>query len=38
MYNLVRRAEYDLPDHLSKDAKDLLKKLLEVSPEKRLTI
>jgi serine/threonine protein kinase len=35
---LVGRGDYDVPDHLSRDAKDLLKKLLEVAPEKRLSI
>lgn len=35
---MVRRGEYDVPEHLSKEAKDILKKLLEVSPEKRLSI
>ncbi len=34
----VRHGEYDLPHHLSREAKDLIKRLLVTDPEKRPSI
>lgn len=41
LYRKIKRAEYDMPspywDNISKNAKDLVKKLLQPDPKKRLT-
>ena len=36
MYKQILSGKFDLPKHLSDEAKDLLKKILEVDPKKRL--
>ena len=36
MYDKIIRGDYDIPKFLSNDAKDIIKKILEVDPKKRL--
>lgn len=38
LYKLVEKGNYDEPAHLSREAKDILRKVLQASPEKRLSI
>jgi serine/threonine protein kinase len=38
LHKLILKAKYNLKDEISDDAKDLLKKLLESNPQKRLNI
>jgi len=38
LYKKILKGKYELPDFLSKDAKDLLKKVLNTDPKKRYTI
>jgi hypothetical protein len=36
LYNKIIRGVFLVPDHVSKDAKDLIKKILILSPSNRL--
>ena len=36
MYDKIIKGEYDIPKFLSNDAKDIIKKILEVDPKKRI--
>ena len=36
MYDKIIKGEYDLPKFLSNNAKDIIKKILEVDPKKRI--
>jgi 5'-AMP-activated protein kinase catalytic alpha subunit len=38
LYKIVEQGNYDEPSHLSSNAKDILKKMLQPNPERRLTI
>jgi len=36
LYNKITRGAFSVPEHVSKHAKDLLKKILNVNPKNRL--
>jgi 5'-AMP-activated protein kinase catalytic alpha subunit len=36
LYNKITRGAFLFPEHISKDAKDLLKKILIVNPKNRI--
>lgn len=38
LHKLILKAKYNLKDEISEDAKDLIKKLLELDPSKRIYI
>lgn len=37
VFRKIQRAEFTMPDHLSPQAKDILNRLLELQPSKRIT-
>jgi 5'-AMP-activated protein kinase catalytic alpha subunit len=38
LYKKILAADYQLPDHVSREAADLIGKILTTDPEKRITI
>ena len=38
LYKLVLKAKYDVPNHISPAAADLLSKMLTVTPQRRATL
>jgi 5'-AMP-activated protein kinase catalytic alpha subunit len=38
LYKLVQTCNYDEPDHLSKNSRDFLKRIMQVDPSKRPSI
>ncbi len=38
LYSKILSADYELPDYISKDAADMISKILQTNPDKRITI
>jgi 5'-AMP-activated protein kinase catalytic alpha subunit len=38
LYKKILAADYQLPDHVSREAADLIRRILTTDPEKRITI